>query len=484
MLADLKRLGKETAVYGLSTVVGRLLNFLLLPFYTHVLRPEDLGIVAIVLAYVAFLNVVFQHGMDQAYLRFSAGAGTEGRRRTFSTASWSLTASSLVLAALVAVLGPALAPWLGFGRRPELAFYAAGILALDALAAVPFAELRLSHHAWHYAGIKLSNIAVNVALNVVLIRGLGLGLDGIFLAYLAASGATLALLAPVLAGLWRGPGAFRRELWLDLLRFGLPFVPAGLASMTVQLIDRPLLLRFTDEGAVGVYQANHKLGIFMMLVVAMFDAAWRPFFLEHADKPGARELFGRVLTYFLLAGSWVVLALSLFIGELVRVPVLGRPIIHPDYWPGLVVVPVVLSGYLFNGAYVNFIAQPTLAKRTGLLVYATAAGAAVNIAANLALIPPWGMLGAAWASLLAYAAMAACLYAMGRRLYPIPYEWGRVAHMAYALCAVCLGLHALRPVLSGGFNWALARGAAVTAYPALLWATGFLDKRERRALRL
>ncbi|MBI4387249.1 MAG: oligosaccharide flippase family protein [Elusimicrobia bacterium] len=482
MRAELRLLGRESLVYGLSTVVGRFLNFLLLPFYTHWLTTGEYGIVATVFAYLAFFNIFYQYGMDQAYLRFAAASSPDERARGFSTAQGALALTSLAFSGLLFIFAPQAAASCGLpsslGDVPRLC---AGILACDALAVIPFMELRRAHRSGRYVAIRTAGIALNVALNVFFLWHRRMGVPGVFLASLLSSAATLFLLAPILLQLWRP--LFRKDIFLQFLRFSAPLVPSGLASMAVQVIDRPILKALTDDATVGIYQANYRLGIFMMLVVNMFDAAWRPFFMERAGRPESRKLFGRVLTYFMLGGSWIVLGLSLFIGDLARVRVLGGSIIHPDFWPGLSIVPVVLLAYLFNGAYVNFMVQATWTKRTDLLIFATTLGAVVNIAANILLIPACGMMGAALATLFAYAAMAFCLFWTGQKLYTIPYEYARLARLALVFTTIGTGTWALRRLELGPAPWIGVKAAALAAYPAILWLSGFFNEEERRALK-
>ncbi|MBI3552460.1 MAG: oligosaccharide flippase family protein, partial [Elusimicrobia bacterium] len=406
MLEELKRLSKETAVYGLSTVVGRLLNFLLLPLYTHFLVPSEYGVVATLFSYLAFLNVLYGHGMDFAFMRFFDPASEAREEACFSTAFWSLAATSLAVSALIHAFAGPLSVYAGV--PPELTDvtrYAAWILAFDAAALVPFAYLRMTHRAGVYAGIKVVNIVMNLSLNIVFVAVLGMGVRGVFLASLVTACATLAILTPVFVPFVSN--IFDRSLHKDLLRFALPLVPAGLASMMVQVIDRPILKFMTDDATVGLYQANYRLGIFMMMVVNMFDASWRPFFLQRAAKAGAGKVFGRVLTYWTAGASGLLILVSLFVSPAVTSLLFaGRSLIAPAYWPGLSIVPVVTLGYLFNGVYINMLVGPTLAKRSEFVAYATALGAIVNIGANLLWIPRWGMMGAAAATLAAYAAMA------------------------------------------------------------------------------
>ena len=475
MFSDLKRLGRETLVYGSSTVVGRLLNFLLLPLYTHCLTPADYGVVATVFTYIAMGNVLYSHGMDFAFMRFSKTDGPD--TGDFSTPFWSLLVTALVFSGLIHVFATPLAvAALVPGELSDIIRYSAWIMALDALCLVPFAELRLTHKPAAYAAIKVANIVLNVALNYAFLVAVPMGIRGVFLASLIASAATFVLVSPVL---WlRLKARFDRELYPKLLRFALPIVPAGLASMMVQVINRPILQRLADDSAVGLFQANYRLGIFMMMVVNMFDMAWRPFFIQRAAQPGAREIFARILTYFVAGASFLFLAVTLFIPDFAALPLLrGRPLIHPAYWAGLGIVPVVTMGYLFNGIYVNLLAPVTLAKRTDLVAYATGAGAAVNVVCNLLMIPRWGLMGAALATLFAYLAMAGALFLMGRRVYPLSYEYRRLGHAGACLVLSVIAFWTWgRPIAP--FQHVLLRLGLLASFPALLLATGFCNDEE------
>lgn len=482
VLKDIRKLGQETLIYGMSTVIARLLNFLLTPFYTHYLIKDDYGVLAAVFAYIAFFNVVYQYGMDQAYMRFAVEDDGRSREEKFSCAAWSLLASSVLFSIGMFFWAGPLCSLGAVPGHEDLARYAAGILALDALSIVPFAELRLRHRAWTFAGIRAFNIALCLLLNVLFVAKFGLGIRGVFLATLLASAASFTLLAPVTATLLRP--VMRWPLLKDLWRFGWPLVPAGLPSMAVQVIDRPILLRLTDQATVGLYQANFRLGVLMMMVVSMFDQAWRPFFLQRSKEPDSGPVLGRVLTYYLAGGFWLVLALSFFVPDIVRWEFHGRSLFHPSYWEGLGVVPIILSAYFVYGIYINCMASVTLSKRTDLLPWVTLLGAGVNVAANFAFIPYWNIMGAAWSALLAQCTMAAALFALGRRIYPIPYEKGRIAHLA-AAAAIVLSCAYGGKVLCAGSPWAwlTLRAALLALFPILLLWTDFPLADERAALR-
>ncbi len=483
MFGKLKRLGGETAVYGLSSIAGRFLNLFLLPLYTHTLSTSDYGVAAVVFSGIAFLNVLYIHGMDFSYMRYLGREEKEEPRSVFVSALLSVFLASALLSAVLVWSAPALSLWLGMPPRYSFIWkYAAGIMTLDALAAVPFAGLRMAHRARLYALIRVLGMAANLILSFLFLDRCRWGVAGVFLAALAASAGTFVLLIPELWKQLRGALSLRGNLWLRLLRFGLPLVPAGLASTLVNVADRPILARFLGDSAVGVYQANYRIGIVMMIFVGMFDMAFRPFFIEGAHEDDSRAVLGRILTYYAVAASLIFLALSLFCGALVRLPVwAGKPLIAPAYWPGLRIVPVVALGYFFYGFYVNWLAPVTLAKKTEFAAAATALGAAVNLGLLLVLIPRWGMLGAAWATPAAYAAMAAALYLSGRGLYPVPYEAGRLIHASLALAGVWALALGLGVDFSASRPW--LRLAIVAAFPLLLLGTGFLKEDERSALK-
>jgi O-antigen/teichoic acid export membrane protein len=353
----------------------------------------------------------------------------------------------------------------------------AGMLLFDTLAVVPFASLRMERKPVLFASLKVVNIAVNVGCNLVLLLVFHAGVDGIFLSGLIASVVTVLALVPTIAR--QLTGDFSVPLYRALVKFGLPYVPAGLAAIVIQVIDRPIMLLLTNLAVVGVYQANYRLGIFMMLIVSMYDYAWRPFFLSHASEPGAKELFARALTYCVGAMTVIFLAVSMFVGDVVRVRIFGRYIIHPDYWGGLSIVPVVLLAYMFLGVYNNLVAGVYIEKKTQRLPAITLAGALVNIGTNFLLIPTMGMMGGALATLLAYAVMALALYVDVRRFYPVRYEWGRIAHVSL----VAGGVYFLFRVVGAGSYHLLWKLFLLVAFCIVLYVSRFFLPDELQAIR-
>lgn len=467
MRDKIRELTKDTAIYGVSTIVGRFLNFLLVPFYTHFISTAAMGVYTNIYAYIAFLNILYIYGMEAAFMKYSSLAAPGEKRRVFSTAYLALALTTLLLSALLFLLR---APFNALMEVPvryhRLLHYVVLILLFDTLAVVPFANLRMERRAKRFAFLKLANIMVNLGLNLLFFIRFHMGIEAIFAANLIASAATLlALLPEILPRLGSGvePGLLRR-----MLAFGLPYLPASLASIMVQVIDRPIVLAKTDAATLGLYQTGYKLGIFMMLVVSMFQYAWQPFFLNNAREKNAREMFARVMTLFVLAASvlWALLSLSIdVVSAWEFVP--GRSLIARSFLPGLVVVPIVLLAYLFNGIYVNLQAGFYIEEKTKYFPMITGAGALVNVAVNLLLIPPLGIVGAALATLASYVVMAALLHHYARRFYPVPYEYGRIGRTLLAVVATGLGYYLLYYRV-GIALW--HRAALLAGFIALLFA--------------
>ena len=435
MLRQIKQLGADTAVYGISTILGRFLNFILVPLYTHYLDPGQYGIVSYVYSLIAFAYVVYLYGMETAFLKYATTEEQGTKKQSFSTAMISLTGTSLVISILLAAFAPMLLTAFKLpANQPSIIYYTAGILLCDTLCAIPFASLRLERRAKLFAMLKLANILINVGMNILLVAKLHKGIEGIFISGFVSSAATVLLVLPTIKR--NLILELKGILWKALMKYGLPSVPAGLAGMVLQVVDRPILKALTNDATVGIYQANYRLGIFMMLIVSMFDYAWKPFIFSLAMERDAKEIFSRVLTYFTLLMASVFLFLTFFIDNIVRINLFGFTLINERYWSGLDIVPIVLLGYLFLGMATTMSAGIYIEKKTQYNPPITMAAAAVNIAVNLFLIPLIGFPGAAWATLIAYFVMAVMTYIMTQRIYPMKYEWGRLLKIGIALAIV------------------------------------------------
>lgn len=426
MKDKLKELTKDTAVYGISTIVGRFLGFLLVPFYTNTIGINDFGIYSNVYAYLAFLNILYIYGMDAAFLKYSSLASPEEKKNVFSTPFLSVIVSTLILSAFLLLFRSSFISLMEIPAvYDDLFYYLILILLFDTLALVPFANLRLQRKSVKFSVIKLLNILINLALNLILILKYKMGIEAIFISNLAASVFSFVVLIP---DIFRNlKFKINTDILKKMLNFGLPYLPASLAAMIVQVIDRPVVLAMTDTGTLGVYQANYKLGIFMMLFVSMFQYAWQPFFLSNAKDKNAKEIFSKILTLFLLVAGFIWIILTLFVDMFAKFEIYhGRTIIGERYLGGLYIVPVVLLGYLFHGMYVNFQAGIYIEEKTKYFPVVTGLGAAVNVAVNIALIPVLNIMGAAIATLASYMVMATGLFLFSQKVYRINYEYHKI----------------------------------------------------------
>lgn len=425
MFDKLKELTKDTAIYGISTMIGRFLNFILVPFYTNIFDPGDYGIVMIVYSYIAVLNIVFIYGMDAAFLKYAAFKEIGDDKDNFSTPYISVLFTSIIFSAIITLMHNYVTVWIGIPVEYSLIIIlSAAILFIDANAVIPFLKLRLERKAKQFAAIKVSNILLNILLNVILIVGLKWGIEAIFISNLIASLLSLVLVSPTIKQYFKL--VFHKTLFQRLLQFGLPYLPAGIGIMLVQVVDVPILERLTDLETVGIYKANYKLGIFMMLFVNMFQYAWQPFFLQNAKEENAKQMFSKVMTYFSIVGFTMLIILSLFIDDIVKIDFWGFSIIGSQYWTGLDIVPIILLGYLFNGFYVVFSAGIYIEEKSIYAPIVAGIGAITNIASNLILIPEFGIMGAAFATLISYAVMALGYFTVTQKYYKIDYEFSRL----------------------------------------------------------
>lgn len=424
MIEKIKELTKDTALYGISTIIGRFLGFVLVPFYTNVFSPEEFGIQSYIYAFLAFGNIAYIYGMDAAFMKF-ATVIEKDKKKVFSTSYISVTITTLIFSIILFTAHTWLAKQVELEDYSTIFIYVIGILFLDTATLIPFSELRLERKAGRFAAIRILNILINVSFNFILILGYNFGIEAIFISNLIASAFSfLALLPTIIENLqWIIDKPYLKKM----LFFGITYLPASVASMIVQVIDVPIIRELTGEATLGIYRANYKLGVFMMLFVSMFHYAWQPFFLTNAKEENAKKIFSKVLSLFLIFTSFIWVVLSLFIEDLARIELLnGRTLIGSQYLTGIYIVPIILLAYLFHGLYINFIAGIYLEEKTKYLPVITGVGALLNIASNFILVPRIGILGGAISTLISYIAMSAGIFFVSQKFYKIDYEYGTI----------------------------------------------------------
>ncbi len=431
----LKKLASQTAVYGLSQIVGRFVNYLLVPLHTALFATGDYGVNTLMYSYVTFFNVLLTYGMETAFFRFSQKK--DNPQQVYSTALTSIISSSVFFILLFIVFAKPLANAIHIPQHPEYILYFSFIIALDAMSAVPFAYLRQHNKALKFALIKNINIFTNILLNLYFLllcpwvqnnnNVLLPFYDGqmhigyIFIANLIASLITLPLLAKELVAIRNG--SFNKSLWREMIVYGLPLMVVGFAGMINETLDRIIIsYSYSDvqKGleATGIYGANYKLAILMSLFIQAFRYAAEPFFFNHAQTSDKRTIYATVMNYFVLICLGLFLLVMLFIDVF-------KHFINERYWEGLHVVPILLIANLFLGVYFNLSIWYKLSDNTNKGAIISITGAAITIVANLLLVPHFGYTGSAWATLICYVSMVVICYLLGAKYYPIPYQVGR-----------------------------------------------------------
>lgn len=435
----IKKLASQTAVYGLSSIFGRFLNYLLVPLYTYYFTAAEYGVVSEFYAYAGFFSVLLLFGFETGYFRFR-DKEQPGHDVAYSTALLFVVLINLAFFALIVLINTWLSALLNYATHPEYVLCFSLILVLDAIAAIPFARLRAENRAFRFAGIKIIEILITVLLSLFFIiycpriftenheswiapiYNPAIGIGYIFIANLMASGCKFLLLAPQLSGLAWG---FDRALFARMIRYSLPMVVIGFAGIINEMLDRALLKHLlpyddlTNMKMLGVYSACYKLSILMSLFIQAFRFAAEPFFFAYADKSDARKVYAVVLKFFVIFCVFIFLLVTLFIDFF-------KYFVGDEFRAGLEVVPILLLANLCLGIYINLSIWYKLTDRTLMGALVSLAGAALTIVLNIWWIPLLGYVGSAWATLACYGSMAIVSYLLGQKYYPVDYDVKRV----------------------------------------------------------
>lgn len=449
-MSGIKSLAKDTAVYGMSSIVGRFLNWCLVPLYTHVFTQAEYGVVTYLYSLVALLLIILTYGMETGFFRFANHEKYSDPMRVYTTGLISLAVSSVAFLLAVWIFLDPISSVLGSSGDPRYVMMLAVTLAIDAFTSLPFAYLRYKQRPLRFAGIKLLSIFLNIGLNLFFIVLCPLlqqshpgwiswfyrpdfGVGYIFLSNLVASAVTLLVLFPEVAGVrYR----FDTEIWRRMIVYSFPLLIMGLAGIMNQTIDKliyPWLVADTDRAMaeLGVYGANYKIAIVMVMFIQAFRFAYEPFVFAKSRSRGeeSQKAYVDAMHYFIIFG------LLIFLGVMFYLPVL-KYFISPRYFSGLAVVPVVMAGELFFGIFFNLSLWYKLTDRTYWGTIFSLFGLAVTLLINILFVPRYGYMACAWAAFFCYLSMMVASYAVGRKYYPVPYKWG--AAFRYLLLAAVL----------------------------------------------
>ncbi|MDE6542167.1 MAG: lipopolysaccharide biosynthesis protein, partial [Muribaculaceae bacterium] len=433
-MAGIKSLAKDTAVYGLSSIVGRFLNWCLVPLYTIMFAQAEYGVVTFVYSVVAVALLVLTYGMETGFFRFANHERWPDPMEVYSTVLISVgTTSAVFVAVALAALGP-VSEWLHCGDHPSYAAMMIVCVAADAFLGLPFCYLRFRGRALRFAMLRLVNIGINIGLNLFFILlcpwlmkhapgsvdwfyDPDFGIGYIFLSNLVATLANFVLMIPELRGFrWR----FNLRLWREMIVYSAPLLVLGVAGVMNQTIDKILLPDLVADPAdamsqLGIYGANYKIAIVMVMFIQAFRFAYEPFIFARGRDSGE----DRTRSYCDAMKYFVLCAMLIFLGVTYYLDIL-KYFISPRYFSGLAVVPVIMLAELCYGVFFNLSLWYKLTDRTMWGAWFSLFGLAVTVALNVVLVPRIGFMGCAWASLASYGAMMLASYAAGRRYYPIP----------------------------------------------------------------
>jgi O-antigen/teichoic acid export membrane protein len=472
VLARLSALGRNFAIYGLGDVATNIVSFLLLPLYTRFLTPEDYGAISLLLTVEVVAKIVFRCGLDASFMRLFYDCESDAdRQRLASTIFWFLTALNGVILALLLLAAPFVSSHL-FGVPGYTLALVLQLLYTFVVGFyfIPFHVMRMEGQSRQFSTLTTTRAAATLVMRLVLIVGFGLGVLGFVLADVMVGIVFTGILARWFRPLLRF--TFSRAVLDQALRFGLPRLPHGVAQQVMAVGDRYILRLFGTLAEVGVYSIGASFGLALKLALSAFEYAWAPFYYETMKQPDAKQTFTLVTTY----GVGVLVLLEAGLAAIA--PDVVRLMTTPEFYASAGVIPWIGLGVVFNGVYLLTSIGLNITKSTKYYPVATAIAAGTSVGGNLVLVPRYGAIGAAWANAAAYAVLAVVAMRFSQRVYPVKYEWGRLARLAIA-GAGAFTVAWLVPDAMPAWLGLLVRGSIVVAvYPLLLIVLGFYDRRE------
>jgi O-antigen/teichoic acid export membrane protein len=484
LLQKIRELSKNLAIYGLGDVAISVVSFLLLPLYVQYLTAGDYGALRLLGSVEVLAKIFFRWGLDGSFMRFYYDAETAAaRQKLASTIFLFLLGINGVLLVVSLLAARALSLWL-FGGAPHLRALQLTLLNtfLIGFTFVPFHLLRMENRAVLFSALTLARSVSTLLLRLTLIVGFGFGVLGVVVADLVVTAALMVVLVQWFAPLIRP--VFSQDVLREVLRFGLPRVPHAAAQQVIAVGDSFILKAFRPLQEVGVYSLGVSFGLTQKLFLSAFEYAWAPFYYANAREPDAKKLFSSMTTYGLAVLALMTAVLSACGGDLLAIldlfaePGADQPIRYAD---AADVVTWTAVGVLLQGFYLLTSIGLNITKRTQYYPAATVSAAATNLALNFALVPRFGMMGAAWANAAGYGVQALLAFRFSQRFYPVRYESRRIAVIAGAALAACLAARAV-PQMSPFYGVLVRASAVIVIYAILLGISGFLRPEEVRVL--
>lgn len=441
-MANLKSLAKDTAIYGMSSIIGRFLNYLLVPLYTAKISAASggYGVITNMYAYTALLMVILTYGMETTFFRFANKEG-ENAQRVYATTLTMVGTTSLLFVALVFLFLSPLSGLMGYADHPSYVWVMFTTVAIDALQCIPFAYLRYKKRPLRFAALKLLFIGLNITLNIIyyLVMG-GTEVGYAFYINLVCTGSiTFFFWRELREGFSAGVGSWAecRALMGRMLSYSWPILVLGIAGILNQTADKilfPYLYHGADAHAqLGIYGAASKIAMIMAMITQAFRYAYEPFVFGKAKERDNRDTYAQAMKYFLI---FTLLAFLFVVGY---IDIL-RFIIGRDYWEGLKVVPIVMAAEIMMGVYFNLSFWYKLIDKTIWGAYFSGIGCLVLVAINVIFVPRYGYMACAWAGFAGYGVAMTLSYIVGQRKYPIAYPIGRCLSYVALAVVLCVGM--------------------------------------------
>lgn len=454
-----KNLFKQTLIYGLATVLPRMFSFILVPLYTDLLPKAEYGQVTVIFAYMIFFNVILAYGMETSFFRFYNKE--ENKKGVVETSMITIFWSTVAFLTLALTFRSQIADFISIDV--QYVTYSIWILVLDALVIIPFSKLRAFQRPTFYAFLKISNVCINLILNIFFLIYLpklvihnpngfwksiyfeNFQIGYVFLSNLIASLITFVFLSKDYFGLkWK----FDFQLWKQMMKYGLPILFAGIAFAINEQFDKILLAKLlppniADE-QVGVYSACYKLGLFMVLYRTAYTLGIEPFFFSHAKNENAPQTYATITKYFVIFGSFILLVVIVFADLFKQIMIRDE-----SYWEAMRVVPLIILANFFLGIYTNLSVWYKLIDKTYIGAYISLVGAVITLLLNFWLIPQQGYFGgyfgSAIATIMAYGSMMFISYYFGNKYYPIPYDTKKISiYLGVSTLFSCISFYGFR----------------------------------------
>ncbi|MCU4174111.1 lipopolysaccharide biosynthesis protein [Carboxylicivirga sp. N1Y90] len=443
-MSKLKKLAGETVIYGVSTILGRLLNWLLMPFYIRTLDPEQFGGVVNIYSYIAVLLVLLTFGFETGFFRF---ATKNNHKSLIKSLSFTVGLFSIVLVIFNILFSNQIHTILGNEfLLKEYFIYAAVLVGIDAVCSLPFAELRFLDRTLKYAGLRFFQVILTILFNVFYLVLCPYLLDNgyewvnyiynplnrlkyVFVSNLISSGLIMLVLLP---SIFRKTANFDFSLVKSTAKYSYPIMIVGLFGMLILNVDKILMPHLLNKGAMealAIYGANFKIGVLMALFIQSYRLAFEPFFFKEGKNNASKELYAVILKYFVIFG------ILIYVGVLLLIDVVNL-LLLPDYIEGNIIIPYILLGQLFFGIYYSLSLWYKLTDRTHYGAYISGFGAFLVLILNLILVPKFGYLGAAISSFICFLGMMVVSYLYGQKFYPINYPLKTI--LAYILSGILL----------------------------------------------